>query len=323
MYIFIIIVILFLMFTHCYIREGIQFNDPGMKYFYKKNNIIYDKKGKMLIKNNKTADISRGFNGKKKYTDKNSMKKIFLDNDIPTSKWYVWNTNLSNKINLQTLKSHNLKFPLVIKPYNTSNGIGVITDIYDFSKLMRLIPNISKITNAIIIEEQVIGDTYRIFVFNNIILDIYKIRNPKIVGDGKSSVIKLLKKYINDHGVKSTKSLIDYDLIKKQGYDSNSIIPKNKKIIITNVCNSSIGSEPLTINKNTIHPANIELFKKVARTVNLNSCGIDYITKDLGIPYYIHGSVIETNSRPGIKSYIKNNPDVIHKLLNNIKFKSV
>ena len=321
MYNFIIILILFFTIIYCYKCEGIQFNDPGMKYFYKKNNIIYDKKRQLLIKNNKIADISNGLNGKKKYTDKNSMKKIFLDNGIPTSKWYIWNTNLPNSRNLEMLKLQNLNFPLVIKPYDTYGGVGVITDIYDFSRLMRIIPTISKTTDAIIIEEQVIGDTYRIFVFNNIILDIYKIRKPKIVGDGKSSVMKLLKKYINDPDVKLTKAQIDYDLIKKQGYNINSIIPKNKKVIITNVCNSTVGSEPLTVNKNNIHPANIELFKKVARTVNLNACGIDYITKDLEIPYYIYGSIIETNSKPGIKSYIKNNPNVIHKLLNNIKFK--
>lgn len=320
MYNSIIILILFFMIIYCYNCEGIQFYDPGMKYFYKKHNIIYDKKRKLLIKNNKTADISNGLNGKKTYTDKNSMKKIFLDNGIPTSKWYVWDTNLPNTINLKMLKSHNLKFPLVIKPYDTYGGVGVITDIDDFSKLMNLIPTISKTTDAIIIEEQVIGDTYRIFVFNNIILDIYKIRKPKIVGDGKSSVTKLLKNYINEQEVKLIKSQIDYDLIKKQGYNINSIIPKNKKVIITNLCNASIGSEPLTVNKNNIHPANIEFFKKVARTVNLNACGIDYITKDLKIPYYIYGSVIETNSKPGIQLYIKNNPDVIHELLNNIKF---
>lgn len=314
-----IITILVLFFIIYYNScEGIQFSDPGMLVFYKKNNIIYDKKRQRLIKDNKIVDISNGLNGEKKYSNKDHMKLLFKINQIPTSKWYIWKTSLHTDKNIELLKKKNLKFPLVIKPYDTYGGINVVTDIYDIKKMIMLINNLSYSTDAFIIEEQVIGETYRIFLFNGYILDIYKIEKPMIVGDGKATINKLIDTYMNNPEIKLSKYQIDYDLILSQGYYANSVLPKNKKIIITNVCNSSIGSKSSTINKKNIHPANIELFKKVARIVNLNVCGIDYITTDIGVPYYKYGSIIEVNSKPGIKTYIKNNPNVINKLLKNI-----
>ena len=42
------------------------------------------------------------------------------------------------------------------------------------------------------------------------------------------------------------------------------------------------------------------MFKEINKILTFNLCGIDYITKDLSIPYYNSGKIIEVNVTPGI-----------------------
>jgi hypothetical protein len=62
------------------------------------------------------------------------------------------------------------------------------------------------------------------------------------------------------------------------------------------------------------------MFKKINKIIGLNANGIDYITTDLSIPYYEYGSVLESNSSPGIETHHKNNPASIDKFMKLIKF---
>jgi hypothetical protein len=56
----IIIILIIILFYSCIRCDEIQFRDPFMKKFYKKNNIKIDKKRNILIKNNVVIDISNG-----------------------------------------------------------------------------------------------------------------------------------------------------------------------------------------------------------------------------------------------------------------------
>jgi carbamoylphosphate synthase large subunit len=51
-------------------------------------------------------------------TDKLQMKSIMVDNNIPTSKFYKWTPD-------DAVKTHNLKFPVIIKPADSNSSKGV------------------------------------------------------------------------------------------------------------------------------------------------------------------------------------------------------
>ena len=317
------IVILIIILLHISDRyEGIQFSASFMKPFYAKNNITIDRENQVLMKNGKQISFKNGLNitGKSNISkDKHKTKIVLRNNNIPTPIWYYWNTNKSFNTNIILIKK-TLSFPIVIKPNSLEQGTGVHTNVLNIKDAIKVIRKLLLTTNDLIMENQLQGDAHRIFIFNDEFIDCYRIHKPSIKGNGHNTVTQLIHKFNANAEKKLSNSQIDYNLIKSQGYHKNSIIPKNKKIIITNLANGSVGSVPEFINIKDIHPSNIAMFKRITKLVNLNACGIDYITHDLSIPHYVYGSVLETNSQPGIETHAIANPKSIHKFVNLIRF---
>jgi cyanophycin synthetase len=318
----IIIIILLLCILNKQQQEGIQFYAGYMKPYYKKHKITYLPKEKLLKKGDKYVSIKNGFNtveSRKLSNNKYKTKRVLIANNIPTPNYYYWNNNISFTHNIELLKQ-NLKFPIVIKPNSSSQGANIYANVSNIFEATKIMKKMLLKTNDIIIEEQVNGISYRIFVFNDVIIASYKILYPYVIGDGVNTV----KQLINKLNQKSEKILdsdqIDVKYIKTQGYGLSSILPKNKKIIITKVSNGSIGSVPIYIDESEIHPDNIKMFKKINKLMNLNVNGIDYITTSLSVPYYVYGKVLETNSIPGMNSIAKIRPKSLDKFVELINF---
>lgn len=303
-------------------KEGIQFYESYMKPYYTNNNIINHSKHELFEKDGKFVSYATGLNdpdAKKISKDKYKTKQLLLAHNIPTPKYYYWDSDLSLQKNINKVQNK-LKFPIVIKPNSLEQGASVYTNIHNKKDAISVLKNLLSINNDILIEEQIVGNSYRILIFNDHFIDAYQILKPSIVGDGKHTVSYLVKDLIKNAEKPLNADQVDYNLIKEQGYNKNSIPPKHKKITITNVSNGSIGSAPKFIAKSDIHPDNLKMFKKINKIIGLNANGIDYITTDLSIPYYEYGSVLESNSSPGIEFHHKNNPASIDKFMKLIKF---
>lgn len=278
-------------------------------------NIKIDKKNKLLIKDNKTAyyhklnnsSIRRIYRGHKKKTN-----DILLKNNIPVCKNIQWDTNSSDSENIKIINKE-LKFPLVVKPISGESGYGVKTNINDNKALIKHINELKNykkhminIKKGILIEEQEIGEKYRIVVLNGKIIYVKLDKVPIITGDGKTQISSLIKNFhIVNKTIDSIKH-IDKDLILQQGYQLNNILEKNKKIKITNVATGDASNNIKETNLSKIHPDNVRMFLETNNVLKYNLSGIDYVTKDLSIPYYNSGKIIEVNSDPGV-SFINNN----------------
>ena len=177
-----------------------------------------------------------------------------------------------------------------------------------------------KITNNIIIEEQIAGNDYRITVFKDEILGIIKRNNPAVIGDGSSS----LKSLINKHKHSKYKPHnIDNQLLLKQNVNMNTIIPNNKKIILSTINNFHNGATISNIPLNTVHRDNLQMFKRVNKLLDKNISGIDFISNNLSIPFYQQGAIIEVNSRPDIVIHTytlneKENEQYIDNIINKL-----
>ena len=181
-----------------------------------------------------------------------------------------------------------------------SGSKNIICNITNTDELLRCIDKLTNKNIEILIEEQAIGKEYRIMVFNDNIIGITMKTPPFIIGDGINTINNLINTY-NDTKLKKYKiHTIDYNYIKKQGYDINDIVPLNKKIIITNVANMTNGSIVDYVDISNVNPINISLFKEINNILNLKLSGIDYICEDLTIPYYLNGCIIEVNEKPGL-----------------------
>lgn len=303
-------------------REGVVFNADHLHPYYKKYGISIDTKTKTLQKNGKSISYATQFNppaSKLISKDKLKTKELFIKNQIPTAKYYKWNTNLTFDNNV-LLMNGILKFPIVIKPIDSSRGSNVYTDIKDKQQMLKIIKKLLKKTNDILIEEFKQGYSYRILVFNNQIIYAYQITKPSITGDSRHSVIQLINTLIHKSDDIINMDQIDFDNIHKLGYEKHSVLPKGVTITISSVANGSLGAVLKDLQISDIHPDNIALFKKINRVTKLQLNGVDYLSPSIKVPYYLNdGIVLETNSTPGI-THIRKMPYASDRFMKAIDF---
>lgn len=291
------------------IIEGVIFNSDNMKTnVYNKYDIVIDGEHKTLTRNNKIIHYDNNLNNIdaiKLTSDKRLTNKLLSQHRLPVCKFYIWNKQLSIDENINQMNKH-LHFPIVIKYALGEKGNYIYTDIHNNEQALKKINYLIDNNKAILIEEQAIGNKYRIFVLNNEIIYISKDNPPIIKGDGKSTILELIKNYpifIKNY---------DEDLIKSQGYSLNSILDIGKEIKVTNVINVSNGADQEYISIESVHPMNIDLFKQTNKLLNLNLSGIDFISTSLSIPN--NGKIIEVNSFPGFTN-AQNNSSIVERFV--------
>jgi glutathione synthase/RimK-type ligase-like ATP-grasp enzyme len=240
--------------------------------------------------------------------------KLFKENDIPVPDHWIINKENKNFY----LNDFNLKFPCVLKPIDGMQGRDVNTFIKNKDKFTLILNTLFDKYDQIMLETQVYGDNYRIFLFNNKVIDVIKREQPFIIGNSKYNIETLIE---NKNNLQKEKKLypttnIGWDYISEQGYDKDSILENNKKIFITNTINFHNGANPTRMDLNKIPKENIDMFIKAHKLINLECSGIDYMSSDIYIPYYINnGHIIEINDMVDTKIHIDadngSNPDFL------------
>ena len=262
---------------------------------------------------------SLNFNNMKSHTlakNKPLSNQIFLDNNIPVpNHWIINNDNKNYYIN-----EFNIMFPCVLKPVDGMQGKDVNTFIKNKEQFIRILNDLLKKYKDVMLENQVYGDNYRIFMFNNQVIDVIKREQPYIIGNNIDNIYQLIEKKNksqSDNNLFPTTN-IDWDYIKEQGYDKKSILENNKKIFITNTINFHNGANPVRMDLSKIPIENINMFINAHKLINLECSGIDYMSTDIYIPYYENnGHIIEINDMVDTKIHVDadngNNPDFLFK----------
>ena len=234
-------------------------------------------------------DSNIPINYSNKYEQNNYLKK----RGIPILKNYLWNNVISTKNNLDNIDKIGIKPPFVIKPTNGSYGrdIKMNCSVNDLK--------VFKDKNNIMIEEQVYGKKYRIYIINNDIIAIHECICPVVIGDGKSDINKLIYNYNNNVENNFKIHNIDKKSIIEQ-LDGNPIVPKDKIITITSVCNLQNGAKLINIPIENIHNDNFDLFINVSNILGYSPMGIDFISPDISESYKKNnGIILEVNYNPG------------------------
>ena len=202
-------------------------------------------------------------------------------------------------------------FPLIVKPNSQSQGSGVCL-VSNQKELHFALLEVFKIDKVAIIERYLPGRDYRVVVLDGEIISAYERVALSVVGDGKNSILSLLKKK-QKHFISSGRDTrINFSDIriklklKKQGYTFSSILLKGEKIYLLDNANLSTGGDSMDVT-NTMSAG----FKKIAvnltRYMGLRIAGVDImvtngdITKNpKNCKYYI----IEINAAPGLDHYV-------------------
>jgi len=178
--------------------------------------------------------------------------------------------------------------PILIKPNDGYDGDGVIL-CYTKKQVSGVLKSHWKNKTSFLAQPYIRHDEYRIMVVNRKIQFIHRKKFPTVIGDGKTSLLKLLKeaRYCND--------IIIARQCKKLDYTLETIIPKGQ-IFKTHITKKSDPDFYMTEN----FPAHvIELTQDICTKLGIETVGIDvFIDGDINKSKKI--TIIELNSKPGL-----------------------
>ncbi len=240
--------------------------------------------------------------------DKIETSTLLQKAGIPVPKFFKFSftNNMDNIMALETLKremnKNKIDYPIVLKQIYGTFGIDVFTHIDNDVKAREILEKLrEKGYTELMCEEQIEGHCYRIFVFNNHIIDVIERSAPFIVGDGINdiqSLINMRNKAQLEKGLFKTTNISE-SYIKDQGYSMTSILPKDKNLIISTVINMHNGANIVRIPIDKLPKENINIFLKTNKVLGITTSGIDFLSKDITVPYNKNnGRILEINGTP-------------------------
>jgi D-alanine-D-alanine ligase-like ATP-grasp enzyme len=231
---------------------------------------------------------------------------------LPLPKWDV----LKTKKDIEKLWD-TFEKPVVIKPTGLTAGKGVTVGIdsiekankaFDYALKMIDEKNRNAWQRKIMIQEQVQGEDYRLLVINGK-LQITTKRIPAfVVGDGKSSIEKLIEKENEDprrdlsnpahilKPIRIDEPLLNY--LKDQQRTLKDIPQKDEKIPVRKVASMSQGgiTEDFT---DSISEEIKTIVESISQSVHAFTLGVDVMCKDISKPLTKdNGAILEINTMP-------------------------
>ncbi|MBB3230167.1 acylphosphatase [Halomonas stenophila] len=203
-------------------------------------------------------------------------------------------------------------FPCVVKPHSSYGGKGISLDIDDYEKLSVAFDRAALESETVIIERQITGDDYRLYVVDGSVVAVSQRFEAHVVGDGKHSVRELVNKKNKERrkNPRLRKLLIKIDdravdILKAQGETLGNIPEKGKVVKLRDVRNVSSGGENLDVT-DFVHPAFCDIAAKINSLFpGIYSSGIDLIAEDIRkspegqdwgfIEININGSIVHHN----------------------------
>jgi cyanophycin synthetase len=238
--------------------------------------------------------------------DKIMTKSILELNCLPVAK----GCKIKSALEL-LLMAEKVGYPIVLKPQCGHQGQGVYVNIKNEKEALKIFKKLIKVYEEIILEKYIVGNDYRVCVVDGEVIAVALRMPPFVVGDGKKDIKTLIDIVNRDprrgvgHEKPLTRIAIDGDLINiiaRNGYELNSILPENEKLLLRENANLSTGGIAIDCTED-ICQENIEICKRAASAVGLNICGIDICCADISKPIGKDGAIIEINSAPGIRMH--------------------
>ncbi|MFL0195580.1 cyanophycin synthetase [Clostridium sp. WILCCON 0269] len=239
--------------------------------------------------------------------DKMLTKEMLKNQCLPVAE----GGRIGNPLEL-VIKAKEIGYPIVLKPCCGNQGRGVFVNIQDEKEAISSYKILSENFSDIMVEKNICGKDFRVCVVNGKVVAVSERIPPYVIGDGVKTILELVEDINKDnmrgegHEKPLTKIKIDEELrsyISKNNYTLNSILPKNKKLIIRENGNLSTGGKAIDCTE-LICKENIDICERTASTIGLDICGIDICCNDIRKPLIESGgAIIEVNAAPGIRMH--------------------
>ena len=204
-------------------------------------------------------------------------------------------------------------FPVVLKPLSGNHGRGVSINLKTPEEVEIAFDKAREHGRNVIVESFLEGYDHRLLVVNGELVAAAKRMPGHVTGDGKHSIDELVEIVNQDprRGVGHEKVLtrleIDHQaerLLKKLGYDRDTVPKKNEIVYLRSTANLSTGGTAIDVT-DTIHPDNREMAVRTISAIGLDIGGVDFLTKDITESYReTGGGICEVNAGPGFRMHV-------------------
>lgn len=201
-------------------------------------------------------------------------------------------------------------FPVFVKPNSGSQGSGAAL-ARNRREFFRAMNEIFRRDRVALVQIPLIGRDYRIVVLDNQVISAYERIPLSIIGDGKSTISRLLKKKQLDFVASSRDTRLKFDdprihaKLADQGKSMRSVPKKSELVFLLDNANLSSGGDAVDVTRK-MHSG----FKKIAialtKYMGLRFCGVDLMIEGSIESKPANYWVLEINSAPGLDHYAKN-----------------
>ena len=198
-------------------------------------------------------------------------------------------------------------FPVIVKPNSRSQGVGVVK-VFTKKEFYRAARFALKKGNVILVQRVVSGKDYRIVVLAREIISAYERLPLTVVGDGRSTIHKLLARKQREF-VRAGRDTVlrpdDFRIamkLKRMRRSFSTVLKKGEWCALLDNANLSTGGDAVDVSR-TVHPAWRTWAVKLARDMNLRYIGIDVMARGTLSDSPDRFVVLEVNAAPGLDNY--------------------
>lgn len=242
-------------------------------------------------------------------SDKEGTKQILRTAGVPVPRGTV----ISYLDELENAIEDVGGYPIVIKPLDGNHGRGITIDINTYQVAEEAYEAAKEVSKGVIVERFYRGRDHRVLVINGRVIAVAERVPAHVVGDGTSTIEQLIEITNQDprrgvgHDNLLTRIEVDrttWQLLDRKGYTLDTVLPKGEMCYLRATANLSTGG--IAIDRtDDIHPDNIWVAQRIAKTIGLDIAGIDVVTTDISKPLReVDGVVVEVNAAPGLRMHV-------------------
>lgn len=245
--------------------------------------------------------------------DKFLTKQVLLNFNLPTAKGVL--------LTRETIEDvAQLNYPVVLKPFNLSGGVGVSLDVRSVEEV-RTYFQLHPAYTQVLAEHTLVGKDTRVLIVRGKFFAACQREPAFVVGDGMHTIEELIvitNKIRTESQARQTRDnvwdedvfpiLFDVDCkdhIQKQGYELTYVPKIEEKIFVRLNANVASGGVSIDVT-NDVCPEIREMCEKVAAKLGMTTAGIDLMSESLSIPLeqQIGAGIVEVNASPGLSLHI-------------------
>ena len=136
--------------------------------------------------------------------------------------------------------------PVVVKPYNASQGRGVHVGIGTYEDFSGAFASVASGFGDVLVEELITGVEHRALVVDNVLIAATRRVPANVTGDGSSTVSDLIAQKNGQRGVIHKKIAVDVtveSVLRESGLTLDSVPPKGRLVLLRKTSNLHTGGD--------------------------------------------------------------------------------